>query len=180
MFEIVQLWFPVRISRPVTETPPVPKKSNTLFPSMRLSRFTVLLLVVVPSPQIALTGRLPPAGPMLFAEIVLLLLPTMVVPTVGDVLKRMVPPAVAPTVTVEDPWIEEFLTTLFWAPLIKRMVLVPAVADTVVLEIVSEFPPEFLPSMVTKSAPFKSINGLPATIAPETVRVPLGVIVIEV
>ena len=52
----------------------------------------------------------------------------------------------------------------------------PAVAETVVLEMVSELPPEFKPSMVTLSAPLRSINGLPATIAPEIVLTPVGVI----
>src|SRR5689334_4957371 len=102
LFEIVQLWLPVRISIPVTEAPPVPKKSKILFPSMTLSRLIVLLLVVVPTAEIALIGKFAPAGPMLFPEIVLLLLPTTVVPTAGDVLNKMAPPAV-PMATVEDP-----------------------------------------------------------------------------
>src|SRR5215813_7318461 len=101
----------------VTEFAPLPKKSNTLFASMTLSRFTVVLLVVVPTAEIALIGRLAPAGPMLFPETVLLLLPVVVV-----VLNRMAPPAV-PTVTVDDPFIVAFLTKLLLAPLMKRIVL---------------------------------------------------------
>ena len=64
----------------------------------------------------------------------------------------------------------EFVIVLFVAPPIKRMVAVPEVAETVVLAIVKEFPPVFKPSMVTLSAPLKSIIGLPAVVAPEMVR----------
>src|SRR5436190_6744353 len=143
LFEIVQLVLPVRRSIPVTDTAPVPKKSKILLPSMTFPVLTVLLFVAVPRPVTALTGRLAPAGPMLLFRIVLLLLPTIVVPTAGEVLNRTVPPAVAPTVTVEEPWMLQFLSVLFCAPLIKRMVLVPAVAETVVFENVSVLPPEF-------------------------------------
>jgi hypothetical protein len=162
------------MSIPLTETTPVPKKSNTLLPSMRLSRFTVLLLVVVPTAEIPLTGRLLPAGPMLFPEMVLLLLPVVVV-----VLKRTAAPAV-PTVTIDEPRIVQFFTTLLVAPLIKRMVLVPAVADVLAFENVNEFPPEFSPSTVTTSAPLKSISGKARF--PDTVRAapPEGDMVIDV
>ena len=51
--------------------------------------------------------------------------------------------------------------------------LVPAVAEAVVFEIVSK--PELKPSMVTLSAPLRSINGLPAAIAPD-IYAPLGTI----
>src|SRR5215813_2414019 len=156
----------------VTEFAPLPKKSKMLFASMTLSRFTVVLLVVVPTAEMALIGRLLPAGPMLFPEIVLLLLPVVVV-----VLKRMAPPAV-PRITVDDPLIVEFLTKLLVAPLIKRMVLVPAVAPVFEFEIVNEFPPAFKPSIVTKSEPFRSISG--AARLPETLLAPVGDITIEV
>ncbi len=59
---------------------------------------------------------------------------------------------------------------LLVAPPMKRMVLVPDVGDTVVLAIVSALPPVFRPLMVTLSAPFRSMSGLPATIAPLMVR----------
>jgi hypothetical protein len=71
---------------------------------------------------------------------------------------------------VDEPKTEQFVTVSFWAPLMKRIVLVLAVAEAVVFEIVNELPPVLSPLMVTLSAPFKSIKGLPATIAPETVR----------
>ena len=115
-----------------------------------------------------LVGRLAPAGPMLLFEMVLPLLAPPV-----DVLIRMLPPAVA-TAPVDEPSTEQFVTVLFVAPLMKRIVLVPAVAETVVLEIVNEFPPEFKPLIVTLSAPFRSINGLPAVIAPEIALTPGG------
>src|SRR6476620_3064792 len=92
------------------------KKSKTLLLSMMLPLLTVLLLVVVPTAEIALNGIFASAGPMLFPEIRLLLFPTMVVPAAGDVLKRTFPPAV-PTATVDDPRIEQFRTTLVCAPL---------------------------------------------------------------
>src|ERR1043166_2289147 len=109
--------------------------------SMTLSRLMVLLFVVVPTAEIALTGKAPPTGPMLLFETVLLLLPTMVVPTAGDVLKRTAPPAV-PTATVDEPCMLQFLTVLFWAPLMKRIVLVPAVVPVFEFASVSELPPE--------------------------------------
>jgi hypothetical protein len=75
----------------------------------------------------------------------------------------------------------QFVTLSFVAPLMKRMVLVLAVADTVVFDNVRLTPPELTPSIVTLSAPAKSISGLPAAIAPETVRAPpAGAIRIEV
>jgi len=92
----------------------------------------------------------------------------LLVPAV-EVLKSILPPAVVVD-EVDEPRTEQFVTVLFWAPLMKRIVLVLAVAEAVVFEIVSEFPPVLSPLMVTLSAPFKSIKGLPATIAPETVR----------
>ena len=63
----------------------------------------------------------------------------------------------------------------------NRIVDVPDVAETVVLAMVSELPPVLRPSMVTLSAPFRSISGEPAAIAPEIVRAapPVGVIAIE-
>src|SRR4029077_12407221 len=56
----------------------------------------------------------------------------------------------------------------------SRIVLVPAVAEAVVFEIVRELPPEFNPSIVTFLAPLRLTNGLPAVTAPVTVRAPLG------
>ena len=85
-------------------------------------------------------------------------------------------PVSALTAPVEEPRTEQFVIVLFDAPLINRIVLVPTFAETVVLEIVRELLPQFKPSMVTLSAPLRSINGLPATIAPEIVLTPVGVI----
>ena len=62
------------------------------------------------------------------------------------------------------------MTVLLVAPPMKRIVEVPEVAETVVLAIVSELPPVFKPSIVTLSAPLRSISGLPAAIAPLIVR----------
>ena len=73
---------------------------------------------------------------MSLLEIVLLLLPVPVV-----VLNKMLPPAVA-AVAVAEPRTVQFVTMSFEAPLMKRMVLVLAVLDAVVFEIVNEFPPE--------------------------------------
>src|SRR6266481_2283126 len=132
--------------------PPVPKKSKMLLLSIRLP--VLLLGLADPRPMTPLVGKLEPAGPMLFFEMVLLLLP----PATVEVLKSTLPPAVVVD-AVDDPRIEQFVTLSFVAPPISRTVLVPAVAETVVLESVSEAPPEFTPSMDTLSAPFRSING---------------------
>ena len=81
----------------------------------------------------------------------------------------MVPPLVA-TDDELDPWMFELVIVLLVAPPMKRIVDVPVVADTVVLAMVSELPPVLRPSMVTLSAPLRSISGEPAAIAPEIVR----------
>src|SRR6185295_11899731 len=120
-------------------------------------------VVTEPLPRIALEGRLAPTGPILLFEIVLLSLPLAVT---ASVEKRIVPPAVA-TGAELDPWRFELVMTLPVAPPMNRIVDVDAVAEAVVLAIVSELPPVFRPSIVTLSAPFKSISGDPAAIAPE-------------
>jgi hypothetical protein len=132
----------------------------------------VLALVVVPLASIALNGKIAPAGPILLFETVLLLFPTLVV-----VPKNTVPPAWV-TTTVDDPKIVEFVIVLFWAPFMKRIVLVPEMLLTLVLEIVKVFPAEFNPLIVTLSAPFRSIRG--AARSPEIVRDPVGVREIDV
>ena len=96
-----------------------------------------------------------------------------------EVLIRMLPPAVVVD-DVDEPSTVQFVITLFCAPLMRRIVLVPAVAEAVVFESVSELPPTFSPLMLTFFAPFKLISGLPAVIAPVTVRAPLGSIATDV
>src|SRR5260370_40414183 len=137
------------------------KKSKML---LLLIRLPVFGLAAVPRPMTTLVGRLAPVGPRLQKETVLLLLPMPVV-----VLNRIFPPAVA-IGEVDEPKTVHLVTMLFCAPLMKRMVLVLAVADAVVLEMVKALPPVPSPSMVTLVAPLRSISGLPAGIAPETVR----------
>lgn len=68
------------------------------------------------------------------------------------------------------------------APFENRMVLLPAVAETVVLAMVRELPSLFKPSMVTWSLPMKSIRGKLADISAEIVRgaPPVGRMRIEV
>ena len=136
------------------------KKSKTLLLSIRLP--VLWFGLADPSDITPLVGRLAPAGPIALVEIALLLF----VPPV-EVLIRMLPPAVV-VLAVDEPSTVHLVMVLFCAPLMRRIVLVPAVAEAVVFEIVSELPPELKPSMVTLSAPLRSINGLPATIAPET------------
>src|ERR1044071_2286743 len=118
-----------------------------------------------------LVGKFVPAGPMLQLEMVLLSLP---VETAAEP-KKMLPPLV-PTAIVAEPRIVQLVIVLLVASVWKRIVLVPEVAETVVFEIVSELPPVFKPLIVTLSAPFRSINGLPAVVAPVMVRAapPLG------
>src|SRR6187399_864440 len=87
-----------------------------------------------------LVGRSLPAGPMLLVMMTLLLLPPAAL-----VLKRTLPVA-TPTAPVEAPRMVQFFTMLFAAPLMKRIVLVPAVGETVVFVSVSEPPmPSRLP-----------------------------------
>src|SRR5215213_1045331 len=139
------------------------KKSKTLLSSIRLP--TLLFGLADPRPMTPLLGRFAPAGPMLFFETVLLLLP----PATVEVLNNTLPPATV-VEAVDDPRIVQLVTVLFVAPPMNRIVLVPAVATALAFENVSELPPEFRPLMVTLSAPFKSINGVARV--PETVRAP--------
>src|SRR6476661_4038968 len=145
---------------------------------MTMPLLPIAVVVVEPLPRIALEGRFAPTGPMLLFEIVLLSLPLAVT---ASVEKKIVPPLVA-TDEVLAPWRFALVTTLPVAPPMKRIVDVPAVAETVVLAIVNELPPVFRPSIVTLSAPLRSISGDPAAIAPEMVRAapPEGLMPIEV
>src|SRR3954454_939346 len=122
--------------------------------SIVLARLIVLLFVVVPRAKIALFGRFDPAGPMLLFEIVLLLLPTSFVPLAVVVLNTIAPPTAEASVVVDEPRIVAFVTVSFWAPLMKRIVLVPAVLLVLVFESVSELPPELRPLIFTHFAPF--------------------------
>jgi hypothetical protein len=105
---------------------------------------------------------------------VLVLLPKL--PKLGP--NRIVPPGV-PRAIVDDPRILHLVTVLFVASFMNRMVLVTLFDETVVFETVSEDPATNWPSIVTLSAPLKLINGLPAAMAPDTVRAPTALIVSE-
>ena len=148
------------------------KKSKMLLLSIKL--LGLLFGLTEPSPITPLVGKLLPAGPMLLLE---MMLPLFAPPV--EVLIRMLPPAVV-VLAVDEPSTVQFVIILFCAPLMRRIVLVPAVADTVVFESVSELPPIFSPLMLTLLAPVKLISGLPAVIAPVTVRTPLGSIATDV
>ena len=148
------------------------KKSKMLLLSMMLP--VLLFGLADPSDITHLVGRFAPAGPMLLLEMMLALFAPPV-----EVLIRMSPPA-AVVLDVDEPSTVQFVMLLFCAPLMRRIVLVPAVAAAVVFEIVSELPPVFSPLMDTFLAPFKLISGLPAVIAPVTVRAPLGSIATDV
>src|SRR5437763_16690888 len=148
------------------------KKSKILLLSMTL--FVLLFGLVDPSDITPLVGRLTPAGPMLLLEIILPLLAPPV-----DVLIKILPPAIV-VLAVDEPSTVQFVIVSFCAPLMRRIVLVLAVAEAVVFESVSELPPAFSPLMLTFFAPFKLISGLPAVIAPLTVRAPLGSIATDV
>src|SRR5882724_7782098 len=106
------------------------KKSKILLLLMMLPVFD---FPEVPRPITHLLGKLLPAGPMLLPITILLLFP----PAAVDVLKSTFPPAVA-FEEVEDPLIVQLARISLCAPLINRTVLVPAVAETVVLVSVSE------------------------------------------
>ena len=131
---------------PATEIPAL-KKSKMLLLSMMLP--VLLFGLADPSDMKPLLGRLAPAGPMSLFEMVLPLLAPPV-----DVLIRMLPLAVV-TRRVDEPSTVQFVIILLCAPLMRRIVLVPAVADVLAFEIVSELPAEFRPLIVTLSAPCK-------------------------
>ena len=99
----------------------------------------------------------------------------------ASVLNRILPPLVVAD-PEKEPEIVALVTVLLVAPLMNRIVDVFEVDEAVVFEIVSELPPVLRPSIVTLSAPFKSIKGLPAVMAPEIVRAapPVGEIPIDV
>ena len=162
LFEIVQSSLLPWTLMPDTERVGL-KKSKMLLLSIRL--LVLSFGLGDPSPITHFVGKFPLAGPMLLPEMVLLLFP----PATVLVLKSTLPPAVL-IAEIEDPRTVQRVTVSLEAPLMKRMVLVLAVADAVVLERVSALPPVPSPSIVTLVAPLKSISGLPAEIAPETVR----------
>src|SRR5437870_9081523 len=59
---------------------------------------------------------------------------------------------------IAEPRIVHLVIVLFWASLIRRIVLVPPGVEPVVFESVSALPPVPIPSMVTLVAPFRSTN----------------------
>src|SRR2546423_5264930 len=136
------------------------KKSKMLLLSIRLS--VLLLGLADPSDITPLVGRLAPAGPMLLLVMKLLLFAPPV-----EVLIRMSPPAMV-VVDVDEPSTVQFVMLLFWAPLMRRIVLVPAVAEAVFFEKGRGIPPVFLPFMLTFFSPFKLISRPPAVISPRT------------
>ena len=142
------------------------KKSKILLLSITL--LVLLFGLADPSDTIPLVGRPPDEGPML---LLVMKLPLFAPPV--EVLIRMLPAAVV-VEAVDDPSTVQFVIISFCAPLMRRIVLVPAVVEAVVFESVSELPLTFSPLMLTFFAPFKLISGLPAVIAPLTVRAPLG------
>ena len=165
MLLIVQALQPPLLATPALVTA-APKKSKMLLLLTMLPLLPIAVVAVEPLQRIALLGRFAPAGPTLLLEIVLLSLPLAVT---ASVLKKIVAPLVA-TEALDEPCRLVLVMTLFVAPPMKRIVDVPLVADAVVLAMVSELPPLLRPSMVTLSAPLRSISGLPAAIAPLMVR----------
>jgi hypothetical protein len=88
------------------------------------------------------------------------------------VLKNIFPP-VAEAAPEKEPKMEQLVTLLLEASALNRMVLVPEVDEELVLEMMSELPPVFKPSMVTWSAPFRKIRP-PPLMEPEMTLAPLG------
>ena len=142
------------------------KKSKILLLSMLLP--VLLFGLADPTNITHLLGRLAPAGPRSLFEIVL----PLFAPPVEVLIKTL--PVAAVFEPVDEPRILQFVITLFCAPLIRRIVLVPVVAAVCAFVNVNELPPELRPSIVMLSAPLRSING--AASAPETVLPPEGVI----
>lgn len=112
-------------------------------------------------------GRFAPAGPILHVEMVL---PSFPVETAAE--PNQILPPLLPIAIVADPRTLHLMMVLFVASPWKRIVEVPDVAETVVLEIVRALPPLFKPLIVILSAPLKSINGSPAVAAPAIVQLP--------
>ena len=131
----------------------------------------LLLLVapVVPYEKMAYFGRFT-ALVMLLWSMILLSFPVAI-----PVEKKRSPPASGNAKEREDPLRLQYLTVLLQASLMNLIVDVPLVVELFVFETVRSFedPVAFtLPSMVTLSAPFRSINGaarFPLTDKPVTV-----------
>ncbi len=168
LLDMVQLSFDPRMLMPEIELAPVPKKSNMLLLSIK---FSLLMATPVPIETIACEGKLEPAGPMLHRETVFASLPVVTLEP-----NTMVP-AMTLRVEFEEPRMVHRVTVLFVASPVNWTVDVPDVAETLVLEIINEFPPVLMPSSVTLSAPLKLISGLPAVVEPAIVRAPLGLMV---
>ena len=122
----------------------------------------------VPNEKIALIGRLASAA-------LVILLSSIVFPLFPDVSVVVLKFRMPPVASVVEPLIVQYFTTLDVASLMKRMVEVPAVDAVLLLVIIRSFvlPVAFtLPSMVTLSAPFRSIRGearLPFIVSPVVV-----------
>ena len=89
-----------------------------------------------------------------------ILLSSIVFPVFSAVALRKITPALP---SVLDPFIVQYLIVLLFAPLYIRMVLVPLLLEVLEFVITKSFvePVAFtLPSMVTLSAPFRSMSGL--------------------
>src|SRR5262245_27065465 len=104
--------------------------------SMTMPLFPLAVLAAEPSQRTAWAGRFVPAGPMLLLEMVLLSLPLAVTVSVS---KKMT--GLGENTDVPEPWRLALVIVLLVAPLTKRIVDVSAVADTMVLAMVSELPP---------------------------------------
>src|SRR4051812_19193085 len=77
-------------------------------------------------------------------------------------LNRILPAAVVGLAAVAlEPRMMQLVMVLLLASLMKRMVLTEGPVEVLVLDSVRFVPPppEFMPSMVTLSAPFRFING---------------------
>ena len=122
--------------------------------------FELFSIDAVPPKLIALVGSPENAGPISQDWIMLLSFPVLVKPPPN----KIVPP-LEPRDVVDEPNIVHLVIRLLTASAIKRIVLVFEFEDMVVFKSIRELSP----SMVTLSAPFKSINGRPGVIAPETV-----------
>ena len=110
-------------------------------------------------------------GRLASAEFVILLLSIRLPVLAAVALKKITPPLPS----VLEPFTVQYLIVLLLAPLYSRIVLVPLVVELLVFVITRFFvePAAFtLPSMVTLSAPFRSISGasrFPLMVFPDTV-----------
>lgn len=155
---------PVPVPNAVIIVPAVAPVPDIWEPTCRTPEVTAVTVSVVVEMEPVTTA--PVVGP----EMMLLLMMLLSLPVEVPVLKKMTPEATE----VPAPRIAQLVTVFDDASPRKRIVLEVVPGEKFVM--VKVFPLAFRPSIVTLSAPFRSISGLPPAIVPLILRAPDGVI----